>query len=74
MSLSMVSGPARLSDRLNPAKIRELAALILKSEHPQPSRALIDPLLNLVRTGSYILYGSDVSHRTEKLEGPISSD
>ncbi len=48
MSLSTLSEPARLSDRLSTAKIRELAALILKSEHPRPSRALVDPLLELV--------------------------
>lgn len=44
----MISGPARLSDRLSTARIRELAALIIKSEHPHPTRALIDPLLELV--------------------------
>lgn len=49
MSLSQpVSPSARLSERLTPAKIRELAELIVKSEHPQPSAAVVTPLLELV--------------------------
>lgn len=39
----------KLSERLTPAKTRELAGLIMKSEHPQPSVAVVTPLLELVR-------------------------
>ena len=42
------SGSAKLSERLNAAKTRELASLILKSELPRPSKDLIAPLLELV--------------------------
>lgn len=50
MSLSPFSVSTKLSERLTPAKTRELAALILKSEHPQPSSAVASPLLELVRS------------------------
>ena len=49
MSLSPEPVGARLTGRLTEPRIRELAALILKCEHPLPSRALIGPLLELVR-------------------------
>ena len=48
MSLSPLSGTGKLSERLNATKARDLASLILKSEHPHPSKELVDPLLELV--------------------------
>ena len=48
MSISPFSGSAKLSERLNAAKTRELASLILKSDLPHPSKDLIAPLLELV--------------------------
>ena len=45
MSLSLST---KLSERLTPAKIRELAELIVKSERPQPTSAIVTPLLELV--------------------------
>ena len=49
MSFSPFSLSTRLSERLTPAKTRELADLLAKSEHPQPSAAVVNPLLELVR-------------------------
>lgn len=57
MSLSPFSVSTRLSERLTPAKIRELAELIAKSEHPQPSAALVTPLLELVSGTQLAMHG-----------------
>ena len=37
-----------LSDRLTGGKLRELASLLLRAEHPAPSRRLVEPLLEMV--------------------------
>ena len=51
MSLSQPLSPSeKLSERLTPARIRQLAELVVKSEHPQPSAAVVTPLLELVYT------------------------
>ena len=38
-----------LTKLLNAGRVRELASLLLKAEHPAPSRRLIEPLLEQVR-------------------------
>lgn len=48
MSLSPFSLSTKLSERLTPAKTRELAGVIAKGEHPQPTSAVVTPLLELV--------------------------
>ena len=54
MSFSPLSFSSGLSERLTPARMWQLAGLIAKSEHPQPSPALITPLLELVLIASWI--------------------
>ena len=49
MDAGAFSLPTRLLEQLTPAKMRELAGLILKGEHPQPSEAVVGPLLEMVR-------------------------
>ena len=40
-----------LSDRLTGGKLRDLASLLLRAEHPAPSRRMVEPLLELVSRG-----------------------
>lgn len=47
--VSGCSNMSSLSERLSSGRLRELATLLLKAEHPSPSRKLVEPLLELVR-------------------------
>ena len=48
MSFSPEPPTPNLSERLTGAKIKKLASLVLRSEHPQTSSAVVAPLLELV--------------------------
>ena len=56
MSFSPDPASPRFSEKLTAAKIKKLTSLILRSEHPRTSDAVIAPLLELVSDGEGCMY------------------